>query len=194
MLSIWTLELKTKKHSNTIISLPYLTDGETKGGQSPLETTQSGLSNGLLLWEDPKLAAVCPTSILQRLPLHPTNVKLRELSWRTRTDKNRSSSQSLELSHRESISWFNEHLSVEILLYMRQDTKNTKAESTLLVLVKWRSEGAQSCPTLCDPMDGNLPGSARLQYSFPGKNTGVGCHFLLLLPFPFLLVLEELTI
>ena len=34
----------------------------------------------------------------------------------------------------------------------------------------------QSCPTLCDPMD-----YMRLlcPWDFPGKNTGVGCHFLL---------------
>ena len=35
---------------------------------------------------------------------------------------------------------------------------------------------AKVCPTLCDPMNcsplGFLP-------DFPGKNTGVGCHFLL---------------
>ena len=34
------------------------------------------------------------------------------------------------------------------------------------------AKSLQSCPTLCDPRDGSLP------YS-PGKNTGVGCHFLL---------------
>ena len=35
----------------------------------------------------------------------------------------------------------------------------------------------QSCPTLCDPIDG----STRLHHPWdsPGKNTGVGCHFLL---------------
>ena len=35
----------------------------------------------------------------------------------------------------------------------------------------------QSCPTLCDPIDGNtrLP----RPWDSPGKNTGVGCHFLL---------------
>ena len=38
----------------------------------------------------------------------------------------------------------------------------------------------QSCPTLCDPMDCSPPGSCgRLQRKFPGKNTGVGCYFLL---------------
>ena len=40
--------------------------------------------------------------------------------------------------------------------------------------VKSESEVAQSCPTLCDPMDGRL----RNPWDFPGKNTGVGCHCL----------------
>ena len=35
----------------------------------------------------------------------------------------------------------------------------------------------QLCPTLCDPIDGSPPGSQSLGFS--GKNTGVGCHFLL---------------
>ena len=37
---------------------------------------------------------------------------------------------------------------------------------------------AQSCPTLCDPMDYSLPGSS-VHGDSPGKNTGVGCHALL---------------
>ena len=36
----------------------------------------------------------------------------------------------------------------------------------------------QSCPTLCDPMDCSPPGSS-IHGIFPGKNSGVGCHFLL---------------
>ena len=38
------------------------------------------------------------------------------------------------------------------------------------------SEVAQSCPTLCDPM---CYKSIRLlsPWNFPGKSTGVGCHF-----------------
>ena len=36
----------------------------------------------------------------------------------------------------------------------------------------------QSCPTLCDPEDGSPPGSPH-PWDSPGKNTGVGCHFLL---------------
>ena len=35
----------------------------------------------------------------------------------------------------------------------------------------------QSCPPLCDPIDGSPPGSC--PWDSPGKNTGVGCHFLL---------------
>ena len=44
--------------------------------------------------------------------------------------------------------------------------------------VKSEREVAQSCLTLCDPMDYSLP---RLlsPWDFPGKCTGVGCHCLL---------------
>ena len=35
----------------------------------------------------------------------------------------------------------------------------------------------QSCLTLFDPMDRSPPGSC--PWDFPGKTTGVGCHFLL---------------
>ena len=36
----------------------------------------------------------------------------------------------------------------------------------------------QSCPTLCDPIDGQ-PTRFPHPWESPGKNTGVGCHFLL---------------
>ena len=36
---------------------------------------------------------------------------------------------------------------------------------------------AQVCPSLCSSMDCSPPGST--VWDFPGKNTGVGCHFLL---------------
>ena len=35
----------------------------------------------------------------------------------------------------------------------------------------------QLCLTLCGPLDYSLPGSS-CPWDFPGKNTGVGCHFL----------------
>ena len=44
-------------------------------------------------------------------------------------------------------------------------------------ILESESEVAQSCPTLCDPMDCSLPGSS-VHGIFPGKSTGVG------LPFP----------
>ena len=48
-------------------------------------------------------------------------------------------------------------------------------------LITFRAAAAaasfQSCPTLCDPIDDSPPGSR--PWDSPGKNTGVGCHFLL---------------
>ena len=40
------------------------------------------------------------------------------------------------------------------------------------------AKSLQSCPTLCDPTDSSPPGSP-CPWDSPGKNTGVGCHFLL---------------
>ena len=40
------------------------------------------------------------------------------------------------------------------------------------------AKSLQSCPTLWDPIDGSPLGFCRL-WDSPGKNTGVGCHFLL---------------
>ena len=40
------------------------------------------------------------------------------------------------------------------------------------------AKSLQSCPTLCDPIDRSPRGSPR-PWDSPGKNTGVGCHFLL---------------
>ena len=39
------------------------------------------------------------------------------------------------------------------------------------------AKSLQSCPTLCDPIDSRTPGSR--PWDSPGKNIGVGCHFLL---------------
>jgi len=40
------------------------------------------------------------------------------------------------------------------------------------------AKSLQSCLTLCDPRDSSPPGSPR-HWDSPGRNTGVGCHFLL---------------
>ena len=39
------------------------------------------------------------------------------------------------------------------------------------------AKSLQLCPTLCNPIDGSPPGSR--PWDSPGKNNGVGCHFLL---------------
>ena len=48
---------------------------------------------------------------------------------------------------------------------------------TVSIMVYAAAKSRQSCPTLCDPIDGSPPGSR--PWDSPGKNTGVGCHFLL---------------
>ena len=40
------------------------------------------------------------------------------------------------------------------------------------------AKSLQSCPTLCDPIDGQ-PTRLPRPWDSPGKNNGVGCHFLL---------------
>ena len=45
------------------------------------------------------------------------------------------------------------------------------------------AKSLQLCPTLCDLIDGSPPGILQdgesRPWNSPGKNTGVGCHFLL---------------
>ena len=53
----------------------------------------------------------------------------------------------------------------------------------LLDILKAKVFIAHSCPTLCDPMDCSPPGSSGHGDS-PGKNTGLGCHFLIQGIFP----------
>ena len=51
----------------------------------------------------------------------------------------------------------------------------------LIHFSEWKKVKVKSLshvPTLCDPMDCSLPDSA-VHGDSPGKNTGVGCHFLL---------------
>ena len=52
-----------------------------------------------------------------------------------------------------------------------------------MIAKKEKTEVAQSCPTLCYPMDCCPPGYS-LHRDSPGKNTGAGCHFLLQGIFP----------
>ena len=62
---------------------------------------------------------------------------------------------------------------------------STKATQSTFSFIIWScsiyytvaAKSRQSCPTLCDPIDSS-PLSSR-PWDSPGKNTGVGCHFLL---------------
>ena len=49
------------------------------------------------------------------------------------------------------------------------------------VITLWRPKSLQSCSALCDPMQ---PSRLLCPWDSPGKNTGVGCHFLLQGIFP----------
>ena len=49
------------------------------------------------------------------------------------------------------------------------------------------SKVTQSCPTLCDSMD--ITRQALCPWNCPGKNTGVGCHFLLQLEVKWMAVI-----
>ena len=46
------------------------------------------------------------------------------------------------------------------------------------IAVATAAKSLQSCPILCDPIDGGPPSSS-VPGDSPGKNTGVGCHDLL---------------
>ena len=68
---------------------------------------------------------------------------------------------------------------IEILISLTsQSCCNIKCESTCKVLTAATAKSPQSCPTLCNPIDGSPPGSP-----VPGiilqARTRVGCHFLL---------------
>ena len=59
---------------------------------------------------------------------------------------------------------------------MEAESLHCSPETTTTLLDAAAAASLQSCPTLCDPIDGSPPGSH--PWDSPGKNTGVGCHFL----------------
>ena len=61
---------------------------------------------------------------------------------------------------------------------LQQNRRNIKLDSAEFANSEVSaSEVAQSCPTLCDPMDCSL--NRLCPWDFPGNSTGVDCHFLL---------------
>jgi len=58
------------------------------------------------------------------------------------------------------------------------ENQEIKDVNQILVHAAAAAKSLQSCPTLCDPIDGSPPGFP-CPWDSPGKNTGVGCHFLL---------------
>ena len=60
----------------------------------------------------------------------------------------------------------------------RQPRQSSKEEMTFQCNIAAAAKSLQSCLTLCDPIDGSPPGTPS-PWDSPGKNTGVGCHFLL---------------
>ena len=66
--------------------------------------------------------------------------------------------------------------------HLKEMSSLTGLQITLKVLHPPHAAAAgkslQSCPTLCDPIDGSPPGSP-VPGILQAKNTGVGCHFLL---------------
>ena len=53
--------------------------------------------------------------------------------------------------------------------------------SNVAALESAAAESLQSCPTLCNPIDSHRQQPTRLlhPWDYPGKNIGVGCHFLI---------------
>ena len=75
---------------------------------------------------------------------------------------------------------------LQLLLFINPPDKTQHREEKNLFTRKVSVKVAQSCPTLCDPVDGSPPGSTGNPQDFPGKNTGVGSHSLLHGIFPTL--------
>ena len=57
------------------------------------------------------------------------------------------------------------------------EVSQTEKHKYHMISLAATAKSHQSCPILCDPIDGSPPGSR--PWDSPGKNTEVGCHFLL---------------
>ena len=74
------------------------------------------------------------------------------------------------------------HLSPKLRVWLREGPLKKKEttdwkQNHFCVMPMLRNEVVQSCPTLCDP-HGLQPTRLHSPWNFPGKSTGVACHFL----------------
>ena len=71
-------------------------------------------------------------------------------------------------------------LTLELKLPLPHPTKKSATLNFLCACVcHVCAKSLQFGPTLCDPMDCSPPARLLCPWDSPGKNTGVGCHFLL---------------
>ena len=62
--------------------------------------------------------------------------------------------------------------------FSRQEYWSAVSSTSYIYIYIYAAKSLQSCPTLCDPVDGSPAGLPR-PWDSPGKNTGEGCLFLL---------------
>ena len=66
----------------------------------------------------------------------------------------------------------------DVVTKQPQET-DTQRPRVLTAAAAAAAKSLQSCPTLCDPPNRRQPSRLPRPWDSPGKNTGVGCHFLL---------------
>ena len=89
---------------------------------------------------------------------------------------------SVSIKHRKKFCVFSicKCLKYIVMYILWRGTSTLPQGYPVVSCLKKESEVAQSCPTLCDPMDTRL----LHPWDFLGKSTGVGCHFFLQGIFP----------
>ena len=68
-------------------------------------------------------------------------------------------------------------VNAKLKAFLQTLTELTESNFEWLFAAAAAAASLQSCPTLCDRIDGSPPGFR--PWDSPGKNTGVGCNFLL---------------
>jgi len=72
---------------------------------------------------------------------------------------------SLQSQRRSNANKYSNYCTVALILHIGKKER------------KKQSEVAQSCASLCDPVEWVSPTRLLRPWDFPGKSTGVGCHF-----------------